>query len=201
MRRASLRGSVFGGGGCASLTALRFSKQLLRTLWGATNFATEAPDKLWVADITYVRSKEGFVYLAPSSSMPAAAEWSAGRWLPISGRNSSWMLCRWRSQEGSHLQGWCITQTVGCSTLRCLSERGLRTRDWYLRWGESVRPTTTPWPRALWPHCEDRASLPQQLAHPSDGEDRYLRIHRGLLQHPQEALRSRASKPCRVRGG
>ncbi len=25
------------------------------------NFATEAPDKLWVADITYVRSKEGFV--------------------------------------------------------------------------------------------------------------------------------------------
>jgi putative transposase len=73
-RAASLRGSVFGGGGCASLTALRFSKQLLRTLWGATNFATEAPDKLWVADITYVRSKEGFVYLAPSSSMPAAAE-------------------------------------------------------------------------------------------------------------------------------
>ena len=28
------------------------------------NFASEEPDQLWVADITYVRSKEGFVYLA-----------------------------------------------------------------------------------------------------------------------------------------
>ena len=28
------------------------------------NFAVEEPDRLWVADITYVRSKEGFVYLA-----------------------------------------------------------------------------------------------------------------------------------------
>ena len=28
------------------------------------NFVSEEPDRLWVADITYVRSKEGFVYLA-----------------------------------------------------------------------------------------------------------------------------------------
>jgi transposase InsO family protein len=28
------------------------------------NFASEEPDRLWVAHITYVRSKEGFVYLA-----------------------------------------------------------------------------------------------------------------------------------------
>ena len=28
------------------------------------NFAAGEPDRLWVADITYVRSKEGFVYLA-----------------------------------------------------------------------------------------------------------------------------------------
>jgi putative transposase len=28
------------------------------------NFASEEPGRLWVADITYVRSKEGFVYLA-----------------------------------------------------------------------------------------------------------------------------------------
>ena len=27
------------------------------------NFASEGPDKLWVADITYVRSQEGFLYL------------------------------------------------------------------------------------------------------------------------------------------
>ena len=28
------------------------------------NFVSEEPDRLWVADITYVRSREGFVYLA-----------------------------------------------------------------------------------------------------------------------------------------
>jgi putative transposase len=28
------------------------------------NFASEEPDRLWVADITYVRSREGFLYLA-----------------------------------------------------------------------------------------------------------------------------------------
>jgi len=28
------------------------------------DFASEAPDKLWVADITYVRTREGFLYLA-----------------------------------------------------------------------------------------------------------------------------------------
>ena len=30
----------------------------------ARNFSSEAPDRLWVADITYVRSGEGFLYLA-----------------------------------------------------------------------------------------------------------------------------------------
>ncbi len=44
------------------------------------NFTAAEPDRLWVADITYVRSREGFLYLGPSSSMPAlAVGWSAGR--------------------------------------------------------------------------------------------------------------------------
>jgi putative transposase len=29
-----------------------------------TNFCAEVPDQLWVADIAYVRSREGFLYLA-----------------------------------------------------------------------------------------------------------------------------------------
>jgi putative transposase len=28
------------------------------------NFTPEAPDRLWVADITYVRSREGWLYLS-----------------------------------------------------------------------------------------------------------------------------------------
>jgi putative transposase len=61
MRQAKLRG-------CLRSRRMRTTHRL--TLRQATpdlvgrNFAAEEPDRLWVADITYVRSKEGFVYLA-----------------------------------------------------------------------------------------------------------------------------------------
>ena len=38
------------------------------------DFASGAPDKLWVADITYVRTGEGFLYLAFSCWTPIAVE-------------------------------------------------------------------------------------------------------------------------------
>jgi putative transposase len=62
MRRASLRGCLRG-------RRMRLTHRLALQQTAAPdlvgrNFATEAPDKLWVADITHVRSKEGFVYLA-----------------------------------------------------------------------------------------------------------------------------------------
>jgi putative transposase len=61
MRQAKLRG-------CLRSRRMRTTHRL--TLRQAApdlvgrNFAAEEPDRLWVADITYVRSKEGFVYLA-----------------------------------------------------------------------------------------------------------------------------------------
>ena len=62
MRRASLRGCLRGRR--MRLThRLALQQKAAPDLVGR-NFATEAPDKLWVADITYVRSNEGFVYLA-----------------------------------------------------------------------------------------------------------------------------------------
>jgi putative transposase len=61
MRRAKLRG-------CPRSRRLRTThtvalRQAAPDLVGR-NFASEEPDRLWVADITYVRSREGFVYLA-----------------------------------------------------------------------------------------------------------------------------------------
>ena len=47
------------------------------------NFHAEEPDRLWVADITYVPTWAGFLYL-PSSWMPSRAGSSAGRWAMIS---------------------------------------------------------------------------------------------------------------------
>jgi putative transposase len=61
MRRAKLRGSVRGG---RMRTTQRIAlRQAAPDLVGR-NFASEEPDRLWVADITYVRSREGFIYLA-----------------------------------------------------------------------------------------------------------------------------------------
>jgi putative transposase len=61
MRRAKLRGCVRGG---RLRTTQRIAlRQAAPDLVGR-NFVSEEPDRLWVADITYVRSREGFIYLA-----------------------------------------------------------------------------------------------------------------------------------------
>jgi putative transposase len=61
MRRAKLRGCMRGR---RMSTTHRISlRQAAPDLVGR-NFASEEPDRLWVADITYVSSTEGFVYLA-----------------------------------------------------------------------------------------------------------------------------------------
>lgn len=47
------------------------------------------PDQIWVADITYIRLRETFAYLA-SFSTASRARWWAGRWLPISMPRLPW---------------------------------------------------------------------------------------------------------------
>ena len=61
MRRAKLRGCLRGK---KMRTTHRVALQQAAPDLVGRNFASEEPDRLWVADITYVRSKEGFVYLA-----------------------------------------------------------------------------------------------------------------------------------------
>jgi putative transposase len=61
MRLAKLRGCLRGR---RMMTTHRLAlRQAAPDLVGR-NFSSGEPDHLWVADITYVRSKEGFVYLA-----------------------------------------------------------------------------------------------------------------------------------------
>ena len=61
MRRAKLRGCLRGR---RMRTTHRIALQQAAPDLVARNFSSEAPDRLWVADITYVRSGEGFIYLA-----------------------------------------------------------------------------------------------------------------------------------------
>ena len=62
MRRAKLRGCLRGRR-IRTTNRVALQQAAAPDLVGR-NFASEQPDRLWVADITYVRSKEGFVYLA-----------------------------------------------------------------------------------------------------------------------------------------
>jgi putative transposase len=61
MRRARLRGCLRGR---RMKTTHRTALQQAAPDLVERNFVSEEPERLWVADITYVRSKEGFVYLA-----------------------------------------------------------------------------------------------------------------------------------------
>ena len=61
MRREKLRGCLRGR---RMKTTHRIALQQAAPDLVGRNFAADEPDRLWVADITYVRSGEGFLYLA-----------------------------------------------------------------------------------------------------------------------------------------
>ncbi len=61
MRRANLRGCLRGR---RMKTTYRAALQQAAPDLVGRNFLSEEPDRLWVADITYVRSREGFIYLS-----------------------------------------------------------------------------------------------------------------------------------------
>ena len=56
------------------------------------NFAATEADRLWVADITYVTTWAGFLYVAVVlDPVRGVGAWSAGRWPRTCGPNWSWM--------------------------------------------------------------------------------------------------------------
>ena len=61
MRKAGLRGCVRGG---KKRTTRRDPRAAPAEDLVNRNFAATAPDRLWTADITYLRTDEGFLYLA-----------------------------------------------------------------------------------------------------------------------------------------
>src|SRR5215211_3071928 len=81
------------------------------------------------------------------------------------------MPCRWRSQEGSPLQGWCTTQTGEFSTPLCPSANVWKTRGFSLLDGPSRHRLRQRAGGELRSHAKDGASLPQRLAHPPGSEE------------------------------
>jgi putative transposase len=144
MRKEKLRGSLRG-------RRMKTTHRLLALKLAAPdlverNFASEGPDKLWVADITYVRSHEGFLYLALilDACSRKVVGWSMATHLrtelvidalqmAIARRKPAPGLVH-HSDRGVH------------STPPSPSASGWRTRDSSRRWVRWARPTTMLWP-------------------------------------------------------
>ena len=126
-------------GGCLRGRRMKSTHRLLALKQAAPdlverNFASEEPDKLWVADITYVRSQEGFIYLAfiLDACSRRVVGWSMATHLRT---ELLWsMPRRWRSQGASRLPGSYTTRIEECSTPRSPSARDWRMRVSSLRW-------------------------------------------------------------------
>ena len=79
-------------------------------------FKAQSPNKLWVADITYVRTKKGFVYAAFVTDVYSRR--IVGWALPDSMRTSSTAAARSQPGDSSVLkkqQVWCTIRIVGRS--------------------------------------------------------------------------------------
>jgi transposase InsO family protein len=134
------------------------------------NSASEVPDRLWVADITYLRSREGLVYLTfiLDACSRNVVGWSMATHLRTELVDDALQMATTRRKPA--LQGSGTTLTEECSSLRYLSERGLRMRGWCRRWAGWTRPTITP-SLSLCRHPEDGASPSEQQAYPADSQD------------------------------
>ena len=191
MRRAKLRGSLRGR---RMRTTYRTALQQSAPDLVERNFVSEEPDRLWVADITYVRSEEGFLYLAfildacsrkvvgwsmathlRTELVVAALQMAIARRKPVPRAGAP-------LRQGSAVHLAVLRQEAG----------GRRASPFDGSGGLGLRQCPC---RELRRHPEEGASLPEHLAHQAGGQDGFLRVHRGLLQHPKEALRSRVFEP------
>ena len=92
------------------------------------NFTADAPDRLRVADITFVPTLAGFLYLAVVWMAGAAGSW-AGQWRTTSGRCSCSTPSKCRSANASRRTS-CITPSraanIRCSPSAAAVEAGVR---------------------------------------------------------------------------
>ena len=68
------------------------------------DFSADAPNQRWVADITYLRTWEGWLYLVAVQDATAVGS-SAGAWPITCAPSSSATRCRWRSRAGARTAG------------------------------------------------------------------------------------------------
>ena len=119
MRKAGLSGCMRG---TKKRTTRRDKHAIPAADLVGRNFSATSPDRLWTADITYVPSEEGFLYLAFILDVYSrrVVGWSMASHLRTELVVDALEMALWRRKPAPGLpQGWSITQIRGCNTLRC----------------------------------------------------------------------------------
>ena len=111
------------------------------------NFASVAPDRLWVADITYIKTEEGFLYLSfvlDAYSRRRLVGWAMETHLRTELVLDALQMAIWRRKPQAgliHHSG-----IRGCSTPLCPLASNWRRQGSSPRWGVWALLWITPWP-------------------------------------------------------
>jgi len=110
-------------------------------------FRPDRPDMLWVADITYLRTWEGWVYLAAVQDAYSRriVGWSMAEHMRAELVVDALEMALHRRRPGP---AWCIIPTRAANSSRSRSVRRRATPASRSRWAPRAAPTTTPSPRA-----------------------------------------------------
>ncbi len=112
------------------------------------NFVATRMDEIWVADITYVATREGFLYLAFILDVYSRriVGWAMENHLKTEIVVDALQMAVWRRKPAPGL--WCIIPTRASSTPRSLSQKGSGRSASRHRWEGPGALWTTPWPKA-----------------------------------------------------
>jgi len=149
-------------------------------------FRASAPNRLWVADLTYVKTHSGWVFGAFIVDVFSrrVVGWQASRSL----RGPTWPWTPWRWPSGRAV----AKTSEPSSTTLIAASRAIHVRGLHQGPGEPWDPLQPQPARQLLGQrgggellldAQARPPLPPQVADPGGGEERHLRVHRGLL-HP-----------------
>lgn len=171
------------------------------------DFHAPAPNRLWVADLTYIRTWGGWVYAAFVIDVYSrtAVGWQLATHLRTCAPTWRWMP--WRRLCGVAgptrtaaltCLSWCIIRTAGCNTCRFATPSVRPKPVWSARREAAVIRMTTPWPSPS-THLQDRIDPP---ARPLDRARRGGAGDAGiprLVQPPPPPHRLRSPPTGRVR--
>lgn len=111
------------------------------------DFSATRPNRLWVVDLTYVRTWVGFVYAAFVIDVFSRMIAGVGSWPPICVPTWPWTRWRWRCGAVARLwRGWCTTPTAAPSTPPSATPNASKKLGSLRRSGPKATVMTTPWP-------------------------------------------------------